>query len=193
MSGRSRLSRWLDAAARVDSVLARGEDAVLAASVLAMAAVSVANVLGRNVLGQSLSWAEELEAVLVLLVTFVGIGRGAREARHIRMSALHDQLRGGARKASMVLSLTLTAVVLGIFTVLAVRYWESVRAIGSVTPALRIPRSWIALVVPAGLLLGAIQYVLAVLRNLSTGGVHVSFVREEGYESAEDVDGPHAC
>lgn len=189
MTAVERLRHALDRAARVDRVLARAEGALLSGGVMGMAVVSVANVFGRNVLGRSLSWAEELNAILVLLITFAGIGLGAREARHIRMSAIHDQLRGAARKTSMVLSLALTSVVLAVFAVLAARYVDNVFAVGSVTPALRIPRAWIYAVVPVGLALGALQYALAVARNLASGEVHLSLTREERYEPVDEAAG----
>lgn len=182
--------RWLRVVARVDRVLERGEGAVISLAVLGMAAIGIANVVGRDAFGRSLASAQELNAILVITVTFLGIGRGAREGRHIRMSALHDQLRGRARKVSMVLSHVLTCAVLATFAAFAVRYAASVASVGSVTPALRIPRAWLVAAAPLGLALGAVQYALAALRNLADERVHLSLVREDRHEPVETAAGP---
>jgi C4-dicarboxylate transporter DctQ subunit len=76
----------------VDNGIARFEAFVLAFGVLLMAANSIANVVGRFVFAQSIYFTEELNQFLIVLVTFVGLGYAARKGRHIRMSAVYDQL-----------------------------------------------------------------------------------------------------
>jgi len=81
---------------QLDAAVERIEGVVLAYGVLLMAAVSIANVFARNLFDHSLTFAEEVSRILTVLITFMGIGYGVRHARHIRMSALYDQLRGCA-------------------------------------------------------------------------------------------------
>jgi TRAP-type C4-dicarboxylate transport system permease small subunit len=57
-----------------------------------------------------------------------------------------------------------TAALLGALTFYAAAYVADVRAVASVTPALRIPLFVIYGLVPIGLGLGALQYTLAFLR-----------------------------
>lgn len=179
--------RALAVLAGVDRAVAGFERAVLIVGVLGMAAVNIANVFARNVLGESLPFAEELSQILTVLVTFVGIGYGARHGRHIRMSALYDQLRGRARKAGMLVVTFGTAALLFLFAFYAAGYVETQWTIGRVTPALRIPLYAIYAWVPVGLALGGLQYLLAGVRNLASSGVWLSFDREERYESAEEA------
>jgi TRAP-type C4-dicarboxylate transport system permease small subunit len=84
----------------------------LVACVLAMATVSVCNVIARNFLGFSLQFAVDVTQLLLVMVTFMGIGIGARQARHIRVSAIHDLLPPRARKVLLVVVGSATAALL---------------------------------------------------------------------------------
>jgi len=167
---------------RLDRLLERVEQLVLSTGIMALAAVTISNVIARNLFGTSLSFAEEVSGLLVVLITFLGIGYGARHARHIRMSAIYDQFTGRWRKGLMVLSCLGTALLLAILAFYAVRYVGKVHAAGSLTPALRLPLYWVYLWVPVGLAIGALQYLLAAWRNLTTEGVHLSFQQPEAFE-----------
>lgn len=180
---RTALPRWLD---RLDRMIGAFERAVLTISVLGMAAVAIVNVLSRNILGESLSFAEEVMQILLVLVTFVGIGYGVRHARHIRMSALYDQLRGRVRKAALVTIDLGTAALLVVLAWYGVDYVWSVYQTGNVSPALRLPLYLVYLWVPVGFLLGALQYVLTAWRNLTTPGIWRSLREEEAYASADE-------
>jgi len=162
------------------------EAAVLSGGVLAMAAVSIANVVGRELLGNSLAFADELNQAVMVLITFIGIGFGVRRARHIRMSALYDQLSGRARKILVVVISLATAMLLLALAWFAVQYALHVWQSGSVTPALRIPLYTIYLWVPVGFTLGAIQYLLAVWRNLTDDDTWLSFTERDEYEAPGD-------
>lgn len=176
----------LDAVMRVLATLDRGVEAVerwvLAGGVLAMAAVAIANVFARNVLGHSLTFAAEVSQLLVVLITFLGIGYGVRHARHIRMAAFYDQLTGRWRKGLMVLICLGTAALLFILAGLAIGYVVELAGRGRVTAALRLPLYWVYVWVPVGFVLGGLQYLLAAVRNLTTPGVHLSFQQREAYE-----------
>jgi len=171
--------RWIDRG------LLRIEQSVLGAGILGIAALSIANVVARNLLGGSLPFAEELNQALVLWVTFAGVGLGARQARHIRMAAFYDQLRGPARKAAWLVVTGGTAVLLLVLAGLAFRYVGTAHAIGGVTPALRLSLWLVYLVVPAGLGLGALEYILTFYRNLTAPGIHASVDLEEGAAESE--------
>lgn len=165
----------------LDRAVERLEQAVLVGGVLAMAALNIANVISRNLLNESLTFAEELNQALIVLVTFMGIGFGVRHARHIRMSAFYDQLGGNARKALMMLICAGTAALLLILAWFAATHVLNLYRAGSVTSALRIPLFTIQLCVPLGLALGGVQYVLALVRNLTTPGTWLSFTEEDIY------------
>jgi len=79
------------------------ERSTLIICILAMATVSVANVMSRNLLGGSLQYAHDVAQILLVIVTFMGIGIGARHARHIRVSAIHDLLPHKAQKVLLII------------------------------------------------------------------------------------------
>jgi C4-dicarboxylate transporter DctQ subunit len=165
--------RWIDRG------LLRIEQTVLGAGILGIAALSIANVAARNFWGGSLPFVEELNQALALWVTFAGVGLGARRARHIRMAAFYEQLRGPARKVAWLVVAGGTSLLLLVLAGLAFRYVETARAIGGVTPALRISLWLIYLIVPAGLALGALEYALTLYRNLTAPGIYASIELEE--------------
>jgi len=79
------------------------EQFALVAGIAGMAIVSVANVILRNTIGTSLQFANDVTQLLLVLVTFMGIGIGARNARHIRVSAIHDLLPEPAQKVLLTI------------------------------------------------------------------------------------------
>jgi len=168
---------------RADEHLETVERVALAGGILAIAALGIANVVARNLLGGSLPFAEELNQILVIAVTFLGLSHGVREGRHIRMSAIYDLLDGRLRKGVLILTWLGTCILLGVLAVLAAQYVAATREAGSVTPALRVPWWTVYTVVPLGLGVASLQYALAVVRNLVTPGLHHSLRKEERYES----------
>ncbi len=100
-------ARWRQAVRRpfdwFDHGLDWFEKFVLVAGIAAMAIVSVANVISRNTLGSSLQFAADITQLLLVVVTFMGIGIGARSARHIRVSAIHDLLPELAQKVLLII------------------------------------------------------------------------------------------
>jgi TRAP-type C4-dicarboxylate transport system permease small subunit len=162
--------------------LRRVEQFVLAWSILAIAALTVANVICRSLLGFSLAFAEELSQFLIIAVTFVGLSYAAGRGRHIRMTALYDQLPARYRRLMMIVISATTSLLLLVLAVWAVRYVATVRFLGTVSPALQVPLFLVYAIVPLGLLLAAVQYALTAWRNLRSRDVYLSFDRRDQYE-----------
>lgn len=169
----------------LDRGIARLEAVILALGVLAMAANTVANVVGRFVFGRSLYFAEEVNAALIVLITFAGISYAARHGRHIRMSAILDMLPAGPRKVAMILITALTAGLLFLLSWYAYDYVATQAQRGRVLPALRIPQWWTLVWVPVGLFLTALQYALTALHNATHPGVWLSTGVRDGYAPAD--------
>jgi len=173
------------ALAAVDRGIAYFEAFVLAAGILLMAANSIANVLGRFVFSQSLYFSEELNQFLIVLITFVGLSYAARKGRHIRMSALYDQLSDRGRKILMIVIATVTAAVMFVLAWYAYEYVSRVARLGKVTPSLQLPL-WLTYVwVPIGFVITGIQYVLTVIQNLRHPDVYISYEQVDSYEEVE--------
>jgi C4-dicarboxylate transporter, DctQ subunit len=169
----------------IDGTIARIEAVMLAVGVLLMALNTVANVVGRYVFRESLFFSEELNSILIVLITFAGISYAARHGRHIRMSALFDTFPPRLRKAMMVL----IAVVTGIFMLglcwYSLGYILTLKGQGRILPAMQIP-VWLMYVwVPIGFLMTGIQYLLTAVKNLVEKDIYLSTLVLEGYEEDE--------
>lgn len=141
------------------------ERMVVGAGVLGIALSSIVNVAARNLLGGSLSFTEELNEALMIWVTFAGLGLGARQARHIRMSAFSDALRGRPRRWLATATAFGTCLVLAVLSAYAFAYVANSMEAGRVTPALRVPIWIIQTIVPVGLALGALEYAASAVRG----------------------------
>src|SRR5690554_3811092 len=109
----------------VDLFIARVEAIILAAGVLLMALNTCTNVIARFAFGQGLFFSGEINRILIILVTFAGLGYAARHGRHIRMSAVYDTLPTTARKALMIVISLLTAAVMFFLCYYSVEYIQS--------------------------------------------------------------------
>ncbi len=166
----------------VDTWLGRAEALMLGAGVLLMALNTVANVVGRFLFQNSLFFTEEVNRILIVMITFAGIGYAARHGRHIRMSALFDVLPARGRRWLMMFIALGTSLVMFALTWFAVRYIGSVADSGRILPALQIPVWWIFLWVPLGLAVTGIQYLLTALKNLMSRDVYLSTQVQDGYD-----------
>lgn len=169
--------------ARISAWIAAIERTVVAYGIILIALMTVVNVFFRTVVQSSLTFAEEANQILIILVTFFGLSYAARRARHIRMSALYDQLSERWRKIFMIGISAFTSALLFFLCWHAVAYVQHVKELGTLTPALGIPVWLVYLPAPAGLFLAGLQYLGTTLRNITRKDVHLSFdVTEQEHE-----------
>ena len=169
----------------LDTAVAHIESIMLAVGVLLMAANTVANVIGRFVLQSSIYFTEELNGILIVLITFAGISYAARHGRHIRMSAIFDTLPPAPRKALMILIATVTAVFMFGLCWYSVGYIITISSQGRVLPALQVPVWWTYVWVPVGFFMTGVQYALTAVKNATEKDIHLSTLVLEGYEQDE--------
>lgn len=171
---------------RLDHGIAGIEAGITGIAILAMALNTIANVLGRYVFSQSIYFSEELNEILMVTVTFVGLGYVTRKGRHIRMSAVYDMVPERPRRWLMaVISLT-TALAMLLLAWQAWEYVAKVAARGRLTPSMQIPLWWTYVAVVVGLALTGLQYLLATWANLTRReGVWISFSETDDYEDPE--------
>lgn len=169
----------------IDSLIARIESVMLAAGVLLMAANTVANVVGRYVFQTSIYFSEELNSILIVLITFAGISYAARHGRHIRMSAIFDAMPPGVRRIMMIGIAAITAVFMLGLAWYSLGYIITLAGQGRVLPALQIP-VWVTYVwVPIGFLMTGIQYALTAVKNAIDDDIWLSTLVLEGYDDDE--------
>jgi len=155
------------------------EVGVLVVGILLMAALSVWNVICRTFWGVSFAAVEEINQFLILAVTFIGAGYATSQARHIRMSAIYDILPFKLRKALTILIVSTTALLCFVLAVYGLAYVDTVRQLGTRSPALQIPYWWVYSLAPLGLFTTGLQYTLALVRNLTNSEIYLAFEHPE--------------
>lgn len=150
-----------------------------------MALMTCGNVIGRFGFGYSLFFAEEVNRILIVLITFAGVSYAARQGRHIRMSAIYDALPFLGRKVMMVVICLVTSVTMFVLFYYSLVYVYSVYDSGRVLSSLQIGVFWAYLWVPVGLFFTAVQYAFTAVKNLTEKDVYISTNVLDGYEESE--------
>lgn len=169
----------------IDTVISRVEAAILALGVLLMALNTVANVIGRFALGESIFFSGEINRILIIMITFAGIGYAARHGRHIRMSAIYDALPSAGRKALMIFISLFTAAIMFFLLYYSVIYILDLYDKGRILPALGFPIYLIYIWVPVGFFITGVQYLLTAIKNFRTRDVYLSTSVVDSYKDTE--------
>ncbi len=119
--------------------------------------------------------------MLIVIITFVGVGYAARHARHICMSAIYDLLNDRLRKILLIVISVGTAALMFYFAYKSAQYDIALYNRGRVSSALHIPIWIINLALPIGFTLAGIQYALTTIRNLVSDDIYRSFREKEEY------------
>ncbi|MFO8142349.1 MAG: TRAP transporter small permease [Marinobacter sp.] len=169
----------------IDEGIAKAEAIMLAVGVILMAVNTCANVIGRFVFGEGLFFSGEINRILIILITFAGIGYAARHGRHIRMSAIYDALPAKGRKVLMIFISLFTSMVMFFLCYHAYGYIETLYSRGRILPALGFEIWWIYIWVPIGFAITGIQYLLTAIKNLTSKDVYLSTSVIDGYADSE--------
>lgn len=172
----------------IDNLLAKAESLILALGVLLMALNTMANVVSRFTLGESLHFSEEVNRILIVMITFAGIGYAARNGRHIRMSAIYDALPKPVRRIMMIIIAFITGTVMFMLCYWSVGYVHGNLQSGRVLPTLGYPIWFIYIWVPIGLAVTGIQYWLTAIKNItSSDDVYLSTAVTDGYDDEAEL------
>ncbi|WP_447045868.1 TRAP transporter small permease [Vreelandella sp. H-I2] len=169
----------------IDTAISKMEAVILAMGVLLMALNTVINVVARFVFGNSIMFSGELNRILIIMITFAGIGYAARHGRHIRMSAIYDALPVGGRKVLMIGIALFTSLVMFFLCYYSIVYILDLYSKGRVLPSMGLPIWIIYLWVPLGFLITAIQYLLTAVKNFTSHDVYLSTGVVDGYKDTE--------
>lgn len=169
----------------VDVILSKIEAVLLAAGVILMAVNTCANVIMRYILGEGLFFSGEINRILIILITFAGIGYAARHGRHIRMSAIYDAIPPKGRKVLMIVIAFFTSAVMFFLCYYAYAYIDTLYSRGRILPALGIPIWTIYVWAPIGFAITGIQYLLTAIKNITSEDVWLSTGVVDGYADTE--------
>jgi TRAP-type C4-dicarboxylate transport system permease small subunit len=169
----------------IDTGISKAEAVILALGVILMAINTIANVVSRFALGESLHFSEEINRILIVMITFAGIGYAARHGRHIRMSAIYDAVPTGGRRWMMIVISLFTALVMFVLCYYSIGYISTLYGRGRVLPSLSIPVWMMYVWVPIGFAITGIQYLLTAIKNLTSRDVYLSTHVVDGYKDTE--------
>lgn len=165
----------------IDHGFAVLEALIVGGCVLVMAFLMSAHVVGQLAFNHGIPGTYEVTEMLIIIMTFVGVGYAARNARHISMSAIYDQLSGRLRKGLLIIICVGTAVLMFYFAWKSAQYVSLIHERGRVSSALHVPMWIVYLAVPIGFTLAGIQYILTTIRNLVSPDIYRSFSEKEEY------------
>ncbi|TGN39233.1 TRAP transporter small permease [Marinobacter confluentis] len=169
----------------IDVFISKVEAVMLAMGVILMAVNTCVNVIARFVFGEGLFFSGEINRILIILITFAGIGYAARHGRHIRMSAIYDAFPPKARKALMIFIALFTSVVMFFLCYHSYGYIETLYDRGRILPALGFEIWWIYIWAPVGFAITGIQYFLTAIKNFTSKDVYLSTGVVDGYADTE--------
>ena len=150
------------------------------ALILLLAAMSVivfANVSLRYLTNFSIPWAEEVARYMMVWMTFIGAGLTLRYGGHVAIGNLMDAL---SPRAQRMLRAIIVVCLLAFFVVMIwIGYGYAMRMRFQLTPATRIPFSYIYAAIPVGFALLAVHLLLIVR----------GYVTDNRFKEAADVPG----
>lgn len=165
----------------IDEGLGWIERTIIAGCVLLMAFLMSAHVMGNLIFNQGIPGTYEVTEMLIVIITFVGVGYAARCARHISMSAIYDLLGGRWRKALLIVISVGTGALMFYFAYKSAQYDIALYGRGRVSSSLHIPLWIVNLALPIGFTLAGVQYTLTTIRNLLSPDIYRSFNEKEEY------------
>ena len=130
-------------------------------------------VITRYVARHPLGAADELSAMLMVLITFIGLAYAWKEKRHIRLTFIMERL---PIRAAMWLRLIMLTVVLGFVAVLAKASYDllaSSMKLGLKSYDLAIPLAWTQISMPLGsalLFIWVMIDIIGTVRAIRGGG-----------------------
>ncbi|MCF8008930.1 MAG: TRAP transporter small permease [Halanaerobiales bacterium] len=183
----------MDFLEKLNNIIRKLEEFILAYGVLTMAALTIINVISRNFFNHGLSFATEINEFLIVFITFLGTSYAARNGRHIRMSALFDIANKKIKKIMVYIMTGGTALIMYYVTYLSAIYVYRVFLNGRMSPVMRVPLYLIWIFVPIGLLMTDIHYTLAFIKNIIEDDVWISFEEQSEYEDLETAMRKDQC
>lgn len=149
------MDRW----ARLDGIIAKLEQYLVASLLGFMILVAFAQIALRNVFATGLSWADPLVRYLVLWVGFIGASIATKERRHINIDVLSQRVPGLGNTLVRAITDLFAGLMCGSLAFAALKFVRNEAQIGGTT-LLGIPTWLLQLIIPLALGLMTLRYGL---------------------------------
>lgn len=144
---------------RMDTLLSRGEHALLVACLAIMMVTAFVQIAARNLFGIGLTWSEPLVRYLVLWVGFLGAALAVREGRHITIELTSLWAPARDNRVLQSMSHLASALVCAVLAVAAARFVHDEAQIGGET-LLSLP-AWVPeLIIPFTFAVMTLRFLL---------------------------------
>ncbi len=160
---------------KVSFITEKIEKFVICSAILIMLVNSTSNAIGRYFFNKGLFFAEELNQFLIVWVTFVGFAYAVRKGRNIRMTAVYDSMGHRAKKATTILIAISTSILMFYLAYQAFFYVLGLQSINRLSPALQFPVYIVYSIIPVGLSMAGIQYLIRFFMNLTHKEIYTSY------------------
>lgn len=151
------------------------EKFIIGGGIMLMMINSTANAIGRYFFNQSIYFSEELNQFLIVWITFIGFAYAIRKGRNIRMTAIYDSMSHSAKKILTIIIAISTAALLFYLSYKAVFYVQELKEIKRLSSALQFPVYIVYAIIPLGLFIAGIQYLINFIMNITHKEIYISY------------------
>ena len=159
---------------KLGSVYNNAEEILLVGCLIVMVVVIFLQVVMRHVFNDSLSWSEELARILFIWMSWIGISFGQKRGEHIKITLVINAVKGRVKDIVLMLADLCTLAILGVLVVKGFEITQKIYLMGSITPALFVPKWIMYASVPVSCTLMAVRIVkdfALTMINFKTKGV----------------------
>jgi len=177
---------------KINFVTAKIEKTILSLSIMLMMINTTANALGRYIFNQSIYFSEELNQFLMVSVTFIGLAYAVRNGRNIRMTAIYDSLSHKKKKFLMIFISITTSMLMFLLAYEAYVYISHLKEMNRLSPALQVEVYLVYAIVPIGLFMSGVQFLIRFIQNLLHEEIYLSYDVIEEKDCDSEI-GDQAC
>ena len=124
---------------KINNVIVKLEEILIAAAVIIMSFMLIFNVVGR-LFGKGINATEEIGLYCIYIITFIGLSYAVTTGKHINMLGLFDFLPHKIQKVDALIISAVTAITMGVLTYISFTYVGSLKMIGRVSVNLQVPQ-----------------------------------------------------
>ena len=163
---------------KLNKIILKIEEFIIAAAIIIMAITLIANVIGRAISGKGVYAAEEIGQYCIYAVTFYGLSYAITKGQHIHMLGLFDILPEKIKKIDALLISLITGITMGTLTYITFTYVSYLHSISKVSVTLHVPAYAVILFLSFGFLFATIQYALIFIKNLNRKEIFLGLEKE---------------
>jgi TRAP-type C4-dicarboxylate transport system permease small subunit len=170
---------------KLDLWFIRVNQIVLGFLMLIMFLLVSGNVIGRYFFRYSFNWAEELASIIMIWITFLGIGLAMRAGQIVAIETLYDYL---PKRIALVVRALVALIIICFMVFLSyLGFLYSNATIAQLSPSLRWSLGLIYLAIPLGSIIFILHFV-AVLQRFFNGTLFNEVQSEHGEIGGEVRD-----